>query len=325
MSSGQEMDKALFCVGKRPFAVWGGDIAEKNVQFLNTYDVRQFEYLATVHLAQLDQDGAQQAATALRIDYGLAQEALLSLIGATLQAPHCVFAWLSEYGTPDIELVVRGIEGLQNIPHFLSGPLSWETLSAEIHRGLILSNKAEGKEIKAKYAMFWSYLANEFMDKKIRNEYNGAKHGLRFQPGGFRFGLGRQLTQNEPVPLEKLDWTPPCPYGATTMSLAKIGFGKEFIDYRIKEETRNWDPLCFAGRLELISMSINNIIYYLRVINGQDKTPQQYYWPADLELFERAWNPDYQIISLGREERIQQRTISPTNKQEVLDKYRYRS
>lgn len=141
------MDKALFCIGKRPFAVWGRDLAERNVQFLNSYDVRQFEYLAAVHIAQIAQENAQQATTALRIGYGLAQEALLSLIGAALQAPHFVFAWLSEYRTPEIELVVRGIEGLQLLPHLFRGSLSWEMLSTEIHRGFILDEKTKEKEI----------------------------------------------------------------------------------------------------------------------------------------------------------------------------------
>ncbi|TRZ84618.1 hypothetical protein D4R89_13300 [bacterium] len=315
------MEKVLFYVGEKPYAVWGRDIAEKNGQFLKNYDTRQFEYLAKVHMAQVDTENAQQAATALRTAYGLAQEALFSIIGAALQAPKCVFGWLYRYREPDIELVIRGIEGSAKIPNLLRGALTWQSLSNEIHKGLVLPDRAKEKEIKSRFAIFWDYISAEFMDKKLRNEYNCAKHGLRLQPGGFRIGLGIQAKPNVPIPIDKLNWTQKSRFGSTTLSLEKISQNKDLVDYSVREDSRNWDIDSLTGRIQLIAMSINNVISFLRTINGQKHTCQQYSWPEDLAYFDLVWESDCDINSLSVDARVTENDIYPTKATEVMKAY----
>lgn len=315
------MKKVVFIVGNIPYAVWGQDIAGKNIQFLQNYDVQQFEYSANVHRDQNSIESTQQAAVALRITYGLAQEALLSLIGATLQAPDCVFGWLSLYRERDIELVIRGIEGSVKFPNLFRGVLSWQSLSNEIHKGLVLPDKAKETEIKSRFAILWDYVSAEFVDKKLRNEYNCAKHGLRLQPGGFRMGFGIQAKPKEPIPIDKLNWTQPSCFGSTTLSLIKIGQKKDAVDYYVREDLRNWDIDSLTGRIQLIAMSINNVISFLRTINGQKHTCQQYSWPEDLAYFDLVWESDCDINSLSVDARVTENDIYPTKATEVIKVY----
>ncbi len=315
------MQKILFYVGKRPYAVWGRDIAEKNILFLKNYDTRQFEYLVNVHKSQVDTENAQQAAIALRTAYGLAQEALFSLIGAALQAPKCVFGWLSRYRERDIELVIQGIEGSAKFPKLFRGALTWQSLSNEIHKGLVLPDKAIEKEIKSRFAILWEYLSAEYLDKKFRDEYNCAKHGLRLQPGGFRVGMGIQKNPTEPVAIDKLSWTRKNNYGSSTLSLVKIGENNEAVDYYIREESRNWDIESLTGRIRLIVISINNVISFLRTINGQKQAVQQYLWPKDLGHFDSVWESDCEVISLSMDPRVTENMINPTKATELIKAY----
>ncbi len=312
------MQKVLFYVGETPYAVWGRDIAEENVQFLKNYDTRQFEYLANVHKSQVDNENAQQAATALRVAYGLAQETLFSIIGATLQAPKCVFGWLFHYRERDIELVIRGLEGSVKFPNFFRSALTWQSLSNEIHKGLELSDKAKETEIKSRFAIFWDYVSAEFMDKKLRNEYNCAKHGLRLQPGGFRIGFGIQAKPNEPIPIAKLNWTQKSRFGSTILSLEKISQNKDLVDYSVREESRNWDINSLTGRIQLIAMSINNVILYLRAINGQGQACLHHLWPENLSLFDSVWESECEVDSSIRVSDVLGNDFSPTRKTEAL-------
>jgi len=315
------MEKVLFYVGKKSYAVWARDIAGKNVQFLKNYDTRQYEYLANVHMFQVDMENAQQAATALRTAYGLAQEALFSIIGAALQAPKCVFGWLSRYRERDIELVIRGIEGSTKYPNLFRGALTWQSLSNEIHKGLVLPDKAKETEIKSRFAIFWDYVSAEFMDKKLRNEYNCAKHGLRLQPGGFRVGIGIQKHPNVPVPLDKLERTNKNDFGSTILNLEKISKRKESLDFYIREDSRNWDIVSLAGRLRIISMSIHNIVSFMLISNGQNPAKPQFYWPEDLAEFDLVWESDCEINSLSIDARVSEKNIHPTKATEVIKAY----
>jgi hypothetical protein len=272
-------------------------------------------------MAQVGTENAQQAATALRTAYGLAQETLFSIVGAALQAPKCVFGWLSRYWKPDIELVIQGISGFIKLPSWNQGNLTWESLSNTIHHDLVFTDKAKEKEIKSRFALFWEYLSTEYMDPKMRNEYNCAKHGLRLQPGGFRAGIGIQKQPNVPVPLEKLEWTNKNDFGSTILNLEKISKRKESLDFYIREDSRNWDMVSLAGRLRIISMSIHNIVSFLLISNGQAPAKLQFYWPEDLAEFDLVWESDCEINSLSMDARVLANDIYPTKAKEVLKTY----
>jgi len=108
------MQKAVFYVGKKPYAVWDPDIREKNLRLLKCFDTSYFEVSANAQCRFFKTD-AQRAAIILRLLYGFALETLFSLLAATIQAPDCVFGWLDKYRQGDLELVVRAITNSESL------------------------------------------------------------------------------------------------------------------------------------------------------------------------------------------------------------------
>jgi len=313
------MMRALFFVGDRPHAVWDPDIREKNLQILRHFDTHQFEYLADVHSAQIETEHAKQAATALRTSYGLALETFFSLLGAAIQAPDCVFGWLNRYREPDLDLILRGIMGSKRLCTRYKGRLTWESLSNTVHRNLVLPDKRLEAEIKSRFALFWEYLATDYLDLAQRSEFNSAKHGLRLQPGGFRAAVGLQEHRDVPAPLERMKGIGGSEFGATILALERIGKNK--FDYRVRENSRNWDLASLVGRIRIISMSVNNVVSFLLILNGQDSAQVRFFWPENLADFDTVWEFECGLLASSMGVNINVNSICPTKAEEVEKSY----
>jgi len=309
----------MFFVGREPYAVWDFDIREKNLRFLREFDTKYFEYLADVHSAQINTEASQQAATALRTSYGLAQETLFSLLGAALQAPNCVFGWLFKYKPTDLELVIKGIMGLEKVKTRFLGRISWESLSRTVHLNLVLADKNKEHEIIIRFAKCWEYLAKSYLDVELRNEFNSTKHGLRLQPGGFHAAFGLQERPGVPAPPERMQSMGGSDFGSTVLKLERIGKLKH--DYRILENSKNWDLSYLAGRIHMISMSIGNVISFLLIKNGQDPTQARFVWPEDLEDINKIWEPGYGLLGGTVGFRITEEDICPTKAEDIEKSY----
>lgn len=313
------MEKTYFYVGDRPHAVWDPDIKEKNLRFLRGFDSKYFEYLANIHSAQLNTEANQQAATALRTSYGLALETFFSLLGAALQAPECVFGWLFKYKEKELKLVIKGIMGLEQLHTRLIGCLSWESLSKLVHLNLVLTEKRKEQEIKTRFAKCWEYLAKNYLDAELRNEFNSTKHGLRLQPGGIHIAFGLQERPDVPAPPERMQSMGGSDFGSTVLELERIGKLKH--DYRILERSRNWDLSCLTGRIRMVNMSIANVISFLLIQNGQDPRQTRFFWPEDLEDFDKIWEPGFGLLGGTFGFRITEEDICPTKAEDVDKSY----
>jgi hypothetical protein len=313
------MEKTYFYVGDRPHAVWDPDIREKNLRFLKGFDTKYFEYLADVHSAQMNTDADQQAAIALRTSYGLALETFFSLLGAALQAPNCVFGWLFKYKPTDLELAIKSIMGLEKVKTRFLGRLSWESLSRTVHLNLVLADKNKEHEIKTRFAKCWEYLAKSYLDVELRNEFNSTKHGLRLQPGGIHVAFGLQERPDVPAPPERMQSMGGSDFGSTVLKIERIGKPKH--DYRILENSKNWDLSCLTGRIRMISMSIGNVISFLLIQNGQDPTQARFVWPEDLENFNKIWEPGYGLQGGTFGFRITEEDICPTKAEDIEKSY----
>lgn len=268
-----------------------------------------------MHSAQINAEAAQQAATALRTSYGLAQETLFSLLGAALQAPNCVFGWLFKYKPTDLELVINGIMGLEKLKTRYIGPLSWESMSRTVHQSLVIADKTIEHEIKTCFAKLWEYLAKNYLDCELRSEFNSTKHGLRLQPGGIHITIGRQERPDVPAPPERMQSMGGSDFGSTVLKLERIGKLKH--DFRILENSKNWDLSCLTGCIRMISMSIENVILFLLIQNGQDPTQVRFVWPEDLEDFDKVWEPGFVLHGGTVGYCIQEMDICPTKEEEV--------
>ena len=128
------------------------------------------------------------------------------------------------------------------------------------------------------------------------------KHGLRVRPGGFSLAFGPEDVPGVPAPPEKMSYLGGSDFGSSFFYSA--GIGNEIdkrnpTHFRLKRHSLNWDPEGLSHGLNLISMSLNNILAFLKVVNGIDAESVKLIYPDNESYFEAPWRPSYSIGSSG--------------------------
>ena len=96
------MQSVSVVIDETPYCVWDWDIDRLEREFLNGIAPGYFAYMAQAHDPHLDGEEAQRAARALRMTYSHAQETLMSLLCALVQAPDCVVGWMHKYRNEEL-------------------------------------------------------------------------------------------------------------------------------------------------------------------------------------------------------------------------------
>ncbi len=281
----------LFLVDERAFCLWDKEITKTNLEFLHTIDPEYFEYLADVNYEKI-RDGnettSQHAALAIRTAFSQGLETLFALIFASIQAPHCIPAWMGLYQSKELYSLVHKVDNHEKIASLLKVPaINWQTISEAIHVSLVLDDKDKEVAIKRSFGQLWSGFASTFLQVDFGNEYNSIKHGLRIKNGGFSFAMGIQDTPGIPAAKERMMLMGKSEFGTSYYDINRIEKVKEHI--QIKRASRNWDPEDMVWGLKLISISISNIVTSLKIHNGINPDKVQFHWPNNLEAFNEPW------------------------------------
>ena len=293
------MQYSQFVVNESPFCVWEWDLAKRNLEFINSIDYTFFEYLARVHSEALDQDkNKQHAALSLRTAYSHGLETFFALLFAALQAPDCVIGWLHKYQIEDMENLIHKVSKRQpiltKIPLY---PITWKTISYSVLVNLVLEDGDKEKKIKDGFSRAWKRLAEDFVNKKIQQEYNSVKHGLRARAGGFYLAFGVQDVPGVPAPSERMHLVAHSEFGSSFFIPERIDNDK--LNIRIKRHSRNWRPENFLYGLLLLSYSIQNDAG-----------------------FEAPWTPTSAISDLAIDNVIKKFHIQPFSKEEIIACYK---
>jgi hypothetical protein len=313
------MERAILVTDETPHCVWGWNLAELERQFLDGIDPEYFSYMAEIHLAQIDGGESRRAALALRMTYSHALETLMSLVGALIQAPTCVIGWLHKYSNEELKSVISKVHHSQPL---LTGwnlkKFTWADLSNVVHRHLVIDDKNEMEQVKRDFGVFWSRIASEFLDDDGRQEYNSIKHGLRARSGGFSLAAGLEAQPGIPCPPDQMKPLGGSRFGSTFYCANRID-GVEKCNIKITSASRNWLPKMLANRISVISLSMKNILSFLKLVNSTDATPQEFAW--DLPSFETCWSASVGVLSMSFETPLEAQDIQPLSKKEILDLY----
>lgn len=91
---------------------------------------------------------------------------------------------------------------------------------------------------------------------------------------------------------------------------------------RLKRHSVNWKPEKFVYALYLISMSISNLISYLKCVNGVEASEVQYSWPSDIALFDLPWEQrPFGMNKFSMNSIIEPGWITPLSRQDILAIY----
>jgi hypothetical protein len=316
----------LFLVDERTFCLWDQDVRKVNLDFLNSVDPEYYEYLADVNYENLeseDEKVSQHAAVAIRAAFSQGLETLFAFIFASIQAPHCVPAWMALYKPSELYKLVRKVDKHEKILSLLkTQAVNWWALSNVVYEALVLEDKDKENSIKDGFGQLWSQFASIYLQDGFSTEYNSIKHGLRVKSGGFSLAIGVEDKPGVHAPPERMVLMGKSKFGTSYYDAEQIADLKRHI--QIRRNSRNWSPEDMVWGLKLISTSISNIISALKIFNGIKADEVQFHWPNDLEAFKE---PSKRTQSLGVTSISGFKTIIPKevvtdfSKDEIIQKY----
>jgi hypothetical protein len=305
-----QLQRSIILVRDRPYAVWHTDISSINQEFLANFDPDYFAYLADTHLQAIAEDSPDltqdpssarrpsqrqlRAALALRNAYSQGLESLFSLLFATLQAPHCVPAWMLLYWPRDLRKMLKSVSDHDEIARLLNLPsLSWSSIAQTVLTPLVLEDHDKEVAIKRGFADLWSRFAEDYTNDVFRDEYNSIKHGLRARSGGFSLAIGIQPEAGVPAPQESMRSLGHSDYGSSFFMSQRIGRHKNQLS--IMRNSRNWMPEDIANALRLVSISLQDLVSFLFVANGRPASEVIFAWPDTMDAFSAPWKSGPQM------------------------------
>ncbi len=313
----------IFAVEYKPYCVWGWDLHEKNVEFIEGIDWQYFEYFAKTHVAQLDGENAQHAAIALRTVYHLGLETLFTLICAAIQAPDCVVGWVQKCTSGQLRRLIKIIdEGNSQLINKLGLEIiTWETVSNAIN---VFGENDDEKIQQAKkaFARLWRLLGSDFVRDINIKEYNSLKHGFRAKAGGFSLTFGREKELGISPPPQEMETLCHSDFGTSFFSAEQVAGAPDIKSdphFRVKSYATNWDPISTANALMLTSLSIRNIVSFLSVKNGKDPKEVMFYYPHDNKIFETPWNDSTGGSHCAMDLIVSEKNIKRFSREEMLD------
>lgn len=307
-----QLEYLPFMIGDQANCVWDYDLAETNRRFLEGIDPAYFRHLVSVHEPLLETDSRQYAATALRAAYTHSLETLFALLSGFIKAPSAIAAWMIRYQNRDLEGVVTELIEAGRVQELIrkDHPV-WLKASTEIFSNASWDNS---EETTKQFANLFGRLAHDYVDSKQQAEYNSIKHGLRVQMGGFSLAIGQEETPGTPAPPENMRLIGSSEFGNSL-------YEKEELvkhNFRLKKRSVNWNPKKYIYGLSLISMSIDNVVSALRIVNGENPKNVSFHRPTDPELFAEMWKYRPSISSFDMNSIIKKEMIKPLSKEEII-------
>jgi hypothetical protein len=275
-------------VGKKLYCAWDPDLGTKNRDFLAGVDPSYYAYVAEVHGPLVAGEQAKHAALAIRLAYSQALETFFALLGAAIQAPHAAVAWVLLYKANDLKWLVEQLVAGAPVRTLLrDGDTSWRGLAAAMHK--LVDDPEQRAQLTDACATLWAQFAADFLDKPALDEYNSIKHGLRARTRGLTVSVAPAAPDGGPPPDEAF------------LVLGAADFGGGFYvkepaakdkgargNIRLRYCYRSWTPEHLVAGLELLAISIHNVLTTLRVEAGGARDALHFLAPEDAAAFARA-------------------------------------
>lgn len=310
----------LFFVDEEPYCVWELDIKERNLEYLKSLDHYFFEYIADLYSKELSGENKQRASIALRTAYHHGLETFFALLCASIQAPYSIYAWMLKYKTLQLRNLVDKIKYMNNKVFNVYGwdHLSFDKISEKIHSYSVIDAK-EKEEIISLFSVLWLRFSADFLSQNNINEYNSIKHGFRTSAGGFGIAGAVEKVAGVPAPKESMVSLGYSEFGSSFFTTQILGNPKKNPNFRGQRCSLNWNPESMSESLQLISMSINNIITYLRIINSDNSNDFAYSFPKEKGFFGKPWAKTPGVISSTFEIVLEENQIKPFTKKTIKE------
>lgn len=308
-----------FATDETPHCLWDFDHATRNLEFFDSIDGGYFQHIADIHSGYLDGEEKQYAATALRVAYSHGLESLFALLCAVAQSPDCIVGWMIKYKNAELDRVVGKIQNSEPIKTKLNVErVTWKVLADIIFQHFKTGDEEFDLQTRKAFAEAWRRFAVDHLEETHGIEYNNIKHGLRARAGGIFFAMSRlPHKQGEPPATDDMIVASNSVFGSSFLVPEKLHDNRNFA---LKRQGVNWKPQKFITALELISMSIKNVITTLKALYGAEPTGLQFSYFENLDDYNEPWKHE-DHFKLAMNSNIEESYITPFSKEEILSVY----
>jgi hypothetical protein len=162
------------------------------------------------------------------------------------------------------------------------------------------------------------------LNKEHRDEYNSIKHGFRAAPGGFHLSIGQEESYGVAPPAEKMAYAGGSTFGTSYFlaePLENAPALRRDLHFRVRRHSINWDPGCLSYGLQLISMSIRNIVSFLKIANGVAADTVRFTRPKESSDADKPWRHTIGVTNYNVDVVVAEEHIKRLNEREILSVY----
>jgi hypothetical protein len=289
----------VFKVLDEPYCVWEEDVLGTNRRFLRGLDPDYFAYLTHIHCAATDR---KHASVALRISSHHGLETLFSLVGAFLQAPDCVYAWVGKCSTGALRDLVRRVTAKDStlFRKLKVDEVSWNSVATAVFRTLEPGTEIQRAAIQ-QFTALWQGLAAEFSESLHIEEYNSLKHGFRVGNGGFALSIGPAAEGGEFPPDNEFQLVGRSDFGTSFVLIKPTTNNKGDRALKVSTVHVNWSFERLVRLNEAIFWSLKNITTALRAANGVDPGTPAFIVPGTTDHFDGVWRNDSGLLNMRQD------------------------
>jgi hypothetical protein len=307
-----------FVVNETPYCLWDVNLEKTTLQFVKGIDPKYFEHIARIHGNLLEGEERKYAATALRVAYGQGLETLFALIGAVVQAPHFIVGWMLKYKNSELYDLINKINSRRLVlTQMAEKDVSWQSISNLILQKVSTGDSEHDQKIREEFANLWERFATDFLDENKKYEYNSIKHGSRAAMGGLKLTIGRKPKPRVADASEKMLTLLESEFGASFFVPENLGNSRNFT---LNQFHATWRAENLIAALQLISVSIDNILNFIKMLYVDDGRQIKFSFPLEFEDFQRPWREVGEgVVKMGSV--IRKENIEPLTANEILNNY----
>lgn len=150
------------------------------------------------------------------------------------------------------------------------------------------------------------------------DEYNALKHGFRVRHGGFTLRAGVESVYGVAPPEAEMRTLGESKFGAKFLKIDSLGISKGNPNIRSRHISLNWSLERVVLLLQLVHMSINNIVSALKVVNNYAPSDCRFIRPENNSDFDKPWAYSTGVTSINFDYVLEENSIPSISKTELL-------
>jgi hypothetical protein len=151
-------------------------------------------------------------------------------------------------------------------------------------------------------------------------EYNSLKHGFRIRSSGVKLAFGLEQQYGVAPSPEEMTYLGGADTGSTFYAIERAGPDVSGTrSKRSRRRTVNWEPEPMIRGLQVLDVSIRNIVAFMRIANGAQPSAIQFHRLEGVEDLAALLNDSVTVRTSSFDTFIPDAEVPATTKNQLLD------